>query len=203
MEHCGVIPVNTSVPSFLCMNVSKVVALGVEYSVYVFDPSTGEVTSRVNHYPHKVTAGTWDTEELSLATCDAGGNVIITKLKYMTFDVYNINIATIFLCYHLSAPLLFALSSQSLVMIDSKALQVTQKIEIAGFKVLMDYFCPQKAVVISSENVSVVRGFRNKTKVYTGRVSDIVDAAINPSIINCILILTSSRLLEYDTVSII
>ena len=83
---------------------------------------------------------------------------------------------------------------------DFKTFEIKKEMELTGFKVLSDFLCPQKVILLNKEKIVVVRKFLKIPAICEGKVDDVVDAVINPSIINTIYVLTTTQLLEYDIV---
>ena len=199
-ESIGVIPLNTSKAKFLALSMSKMVAIGIDHSVYIFDTSIGENIGRVNHFPHQVSCGVWHNEDLTLVTGDDYGDIIVTKLKYMTSNLYHLPYNLLYLSFHICSENLLVLTSEKFVVWDFKTFEIKKEMELTGFKVFSDFLCPQKVILLNKKKIVVVRKFLKIPAICEGKVDDVVDAVINPSIINTIYVLTTTQLLEYDIV---
>ena len=198
----GVIPLNSTAVSFMSMSLCKLVAIGLQHSVYIFDTYTGENIARVNHYPHLATSAAWHPTELAVATGDSAGALVVSRLTTMTWEVYQIDTVRIqSLLFHTCGRIIFAITEKGFIVWDFDDGKVKKAFaEVRGFKILMDFFCPQKVMVVGSEEVSVVRWSEKAKALRKGKVEKAVDAVVNPGVINTILVLSENQLVEYDTV---
>lgn len=196
----GVIPLNTSEAKFLCMNLAKLVAVGIEYTAYVFDTHSGENIIKVSHYPHKIITGNWSSQDLVLATSDSSGDILLTDLQSDLSSIISLGSPIHSLDFHVSSSYLFAASSEKILILCTKTKSKINEVLVAGFKVVTDLFCPQKIVIIAKDEVALIRNFIKDLQVHRGKIENIVDAITHPSYINSLYVLTSSQLVEYDTV---
>ena len=197
----GVIPLNHTNCEFISMSLSRLVAVGLKYSVYVYDASIGENIARINHYPHIATSAAWHPKTQILVTADSDGSIILSYLLTMTWEKFSIAASPIkYLNFHMCGNYIFALSQSHLKIFDLSQKLFFKDFEIIGFKILTDFFCPQKIIVLSEKNVKVVRWGEKQRNVSEGKVENVVDAVVHPSVINTIFLLSRFELAEYNTV---
>ena len=196
----GVIPTRSSKINVLAISANKVVAAGIEHSVYVFDTSTGENIARVNHYPHLVVAATWHPCEFLLVSADTSGEILLSNFKSMSCEKYAFSPGILNVYYHLSCEILYVQYEESVVLYNSRTIEKIKEIEVSGVKLLLDYFSPEKVIVLQRNGIKVIRNVIGACKITEGKIEELVDAAINPTVINMIYALKRRELIEYDIV---
>jgi hypothetical protein len=199
MEYrIGVIPNTNAAVAFVEISISQVLAVGVQHSVYVFDTKEGENLTRINHFPDVVVDAAWHPEKLSLVTADSNGEILETCLPCSTERKITVKPGLISISFNISTCYLFVLYKDK-VLILNQSYQKLNELSTGGFKLVLDYFCPWKLVLLYEKGIKCVNDFTSKTK-RKGKLKKIVDAVKNPSTLNSLFVLTESQLLDYDTV---
>jgi hypothetical protein len=196
----GVIPAKNSEITFIALSLCKTIAVGIDFSVYVFDTVTGENVARVNHYPHKTIAADWHPNKFMIISVDISGEAIITDLTTMSCKNKLFGLGVISLHYHLTMDLVLVLKEEKTEVYDCDSFEKVKEIGTGGKKILMDYFSPLKVLIVGENSVKVVRNILGSCKTSEGKIEGIIDAVINPSVINMLFVLKTQELVEYDYV---
>lgn len=196
--HIGVIPEADCQVNFVEISLNHLLAIGIEHSVYLFDTKSGENICRVNHYPSKVIAASWHPGDSFLISGDSSGDLLKSTLPCSTSLVLSVPLGFTSIYFHPSTLFLFILYPDHFLVMN-QAYEQVNKVPVAGFKLILDYFSPWKVIVVNSKGVKVVQDWQ-VPKVNKGKLKGAVDAILNPSALNSIYLLTDSKLIEFDTV---
>jgi hypothetical protein len=198
-SHIGVIPATTAVVTFVEISLNQVLAIGIESSVYLFDSNEGENLCRVNHYPSLVLAAAWHPEKSALISGDSNGDLLETLLPCVTTHKATVKPGFLSLSFNILTKTLFVLYKNQVLVLDS-SYKCIGEVSTGGFKLVLDYFCPWKLTLVHTKGVKCFNDWSKPIK-RKGKLKKIQDAVKNPSSLNNIFILTSSQLVDYDTVT--
>ena len=197
-DHIGVIPEASSQVTFVEISLNLLLAIGIDHSIYLFDTKSGENICRINHYPSKVIAASWHPGDSFLISGDSNGDLLKSTLPSSTSLVLSVPSGFISVYFHPSTFFLFILYPTHFLVLNPGYEQLN-KVLVAGFKLILDYFSPWKVIVVHSKGVKVVQDWQ-VPKVSKGKLKGSIDAILNPSALNSIFLLTESKLIEFDTV---